>query len=237
MVRQLNHMYVLTVYGASIDDDYRYIVMDFAYKSSLDKYLDGRFTWNLRSKIRLLRQVCQAMIYLHSMNKPLVHGNLRPQNILLDNSMQVKLSDMSEITTTFNTMNGVNYMAPELIRDQTYSPSCDIFSFAMIMYQLLFECVPYHMKGERYNMYTIGSEIIQGRRPTIPFNKHTTSREIDRVKLDRWCNDVNNGYSPAIVEKYTLLMTSCWQDDEFSRPDFETAYQKISQMYDHIMDE
>jgi tRNA A-37 threonylcarbamoyl transferase component Bud32 len=260
LVMNLNHVYILPLYGICVQQpDDRFIIMEYIASGSLDKFIQGKFLLRLRTKINVLRQICQAMIYLHSMTVPVVHGNLKPQNILLDSNMNVRIVDIHTITRTYNAMNVVNYMAPELIRDQNYTPTCDIYAFSMVMYQILFEHVPFQMKNEQCNVYTIGSEIINGRRPIVPFitnnnnqssknlltsDNNTMEPRIDRKRMEQWCNEVNHHsnnksgeYKSVIIERYVRLMTACWQSDEMSRPDFESLLQKISQMYDHMMDD
>jgi len=138
-------------------------------------------------------------------------------------------------------MSFIQYLAPEVIKNQMYSPSSDVYSFAMVMYYVLFECPPYQMPQEQYNLYMIGAEIIQGRRPHVPFiqrvrspGRGSSAPLFDSSKLEKW--STQHRYPAILVDKYLHLMVSCWQDTDVHRPDFETCHRHLSQIYDHLMD-
>jgi serine/threonine protein kinase len=85
----VQHLHVQKLYGICIEDYYRYIVTEYS-QSSLDSLLVGN-QLTFCDKLKFLCQICQAMIHLHSMEPPIIHGNLSPNNILLDSQMQVRL--------------------------------------------------------------------------------------------------------------------------------------------------
>src|SRR5689334_9311050 len=100
----------------------------------------------LVQQIQCCISICQALIYLHTQERsPIVHGDIKPQNILLSKYMHAKLCDfgLSHIQSTANitytqaTKHNVasgtpQYLAPELINDDkpVYGTFNDVYSFA-----------------------------------------------------------------------------------------------------------
>lgn len=89
VIFNLHHASVIPFYGVCHSTDFTFLISQFAEKRSIESYLRGEFVVGLQDKLKMLCQVCQAMIYLHSLN--VTHGNLKPQNILLDRQMRVKV--------------------------------------------------------------------------------------------------------------------------------------------------
>ncbi|XP_078163385.1 U-box domain-containing protein 33-like isoform X2 [Carex rostrata] len=106
-------------------------------------------TWQERT--RIISEICAALIFLHSNQpRPLVHGDLKPDNILLDANLVCKLSDFgicqmliqSNTTTssmyrTTNPKGTLAYMDPEFVRTGEVTPKSDVYSFGIIILRLL----------------------------------------------------------------------------------------------------
>ena len=100
--------------------------------------------------LKLCAEIAEAVNYLHNQNPPFVHCDLKPQNVLLTNDYTVKLADFGAVTivratqTTSSFQDLSNnqftplYCAPEILKN-TYKPKCssDIYSYAMIIYEIL----------------------------------------------------------------------------------------------------
>jgi serine/threonine protein kinase len=113
-------------------------------------------TWQVRTKI--ICEMCSALIFLHS-NKPhpVVHGDLKPGNILLDANFVSKLGDfgicrlLSQSSTTTTTTRAITtklhrtttpkgtfaYMDPEFLSTGELTPRSDVYSFGIIILRLL----------------------------------------------------------------------------------------------------
>lgn len=105
-------------------------------------------TWQVRT--RIIGEICSALIFLHS-NKPhaVVHGDLKPDNILLDSNLVSKLGDFGicrfviESNTTVNPYHKTHpkgtlaYIDPEFLATGELTPQSDVYAFGIIILRLL----------------------------------------------------------------------------------------------------
>ena len=122
--------------------------MDTSLRKYLEKHSKEEFPLNLKAFV--LRQVTQALAYLHSQNPPLVHHDLSPNNVLLNvASFVTKVSDFgmsrainpSALTRKSSIKGTLAFMAPEALRaPPRYNETLDVFSFGnIILYTLTHE--------------------------------------------------------------------------------------------------
>jgi serine/threonine protein kinase len=126
----------------------------FLPNGSLEDFLvceDKRATLTWQIRIRIIAEICSALIFLHE-NKPhpVVHADLKPANILLDANLVSKLSDFGisrlliqssgDNTILYRTMHPVGtpvYMDPEFLATGEMTPRSDVYSFGIIVMRLL----------------------------------------------------------------------------------------------------
>ena len=106
---------------------------------SLDDLLEAVPNLPLLLKVSFQEGVSCGLVYLHSMQPPVVHRDLTARNVLLTSSMVAKITDMGNsriinsghLTRTLTQLPGtLVYMPPEALNvSQSYGPSLDVFSF------------------------------------------------------------------------------------------------------------
>ena len=119
--------------------------MDTSLRTYLENHSKEEFP--LRLKVFALRQVTQALAYLHSQNPPIVHHDLSSNNVLLNvDSFVAKVSDFgmsrainpSALTRKSSIKGTMTFMAPEALHDPPrYNESLDVFSFGNILLSAL----------------------------------------------------------------------------------------------------
>ncbi|KAM3262239.1 hypothetical protein ACQJBY_052751 [Aegilops geniculata] len=120
------------------------ILLCFEYISngSLDKHITDELrglTWDTRFDI--IRGICEGMRYLHE-DKSIIHMDLKPANILLDDHMIPKITDFgqsrfAENTHTEDIFITRGYGAPEYLKDGTTSEKADIYSLGVVIQELV----------------------------------------------------------------------------------------------------
>ncbi|KAK8899213.1 hypothetical protein M9Y10_001518 [Tritrichomonas musculus] len=142
------------------------------------------------------------MKYLHQHG--ILHRDLKPENILLDENFYPKISVIFTRSIQL-TMSGVRgtpfYMAPEMIRGERCGTGVDVYSFAIIIYELMTGDVPFRHIGEQLTVYRIWNEVNSGHRPILRDN-------ISQILKD--------------------LITACWSPNPSERPTFEEIFELLS---------
>jgi serine/threonine protein kinase len=149
LLKKIKHAHILPILDAGIFEDMPYYVTDYAIKGSLRNLLDSQSPRLLpiQESLAILRVVGQTLQFTHQMN--ILHGNLKPENILFDNTGVVLLTDFSIVTLqdTLNTEHNHNsssypYLAPEQFLGRMNKES-DQYALGCIAYELLTGQVPF----------------------------------------------------------------------------------------------
>ncbi|KAF8688172.1 hypothetical protein HU200_042403 [Digitaria exilis] len=120
----------------------RLLCFEYLPNRSLDKYIkDASLEW--RKCYKIIKGVCKGLHFLHKKN--IVHSDLKPANILLDNDMVPKIADFGisrcfdgkqTHTVTANITGSMGYLAPEVFYGKISFKS-DIFSLGVIIIEIL----------------------------------------------------------------------------------------------------
>jgi len=150
-VTTLEHSNIVSSYAIGEYKEQPFIVMEYIRgKTVKDKLRDEPFTEE--EAVYVMIQVCYGVVEAHS--KGIIHRDLKSQNILIDEDLNVKIADFgialssneAEMTQTNTIMGSVHYLAPELARGSLATTSSDIYSLGILFYELLTGTVPF--KGE-----------------------------------------------------------------------------------------
>ncbi|XP_055330930.1 mitogen-activated protein kinase kinase kinase 7-like [Paramacrobiotus metropolitanus] len=199
-LQRVCHPNIITVYGICADHTANplCLVMEYADCGSLYQLLHGSEItppYTCGHAVNWLLQCAKGIAYLHSMKpKPLIHRDLKPPNILLTNAgRQCKICDFGTAcearTYLTNNRGSAAWMAPEVFESNKYTEKCDVFSFGIIIWEVLTRRRPYDEVGG--NIYRIMWAIHRGIRPP-------------KIRG-----------SPVILE---TLMTKCWSRLPTDRP-------------------
>lgn len=108
-IGRMKFNYLISIYGISKDPPA--LVMEYMRKGSLDNLLSSHFLmWP--KKFQMIHEMTMGMNFLHSMKPPILHLNLKPANILLDDHLHVKVS---QILSCFNM-----YLKSFLVKNRLY---------------------------------------------------------------------------------------------------------------------
>lgn len=165
--------------------------------------------------------IANGMAYLHSRN--VIHRDLKPSNIMLTGSNRAKIADFGmsvantgqELTAETGTY---RYMAPEVIRHESYSSNADVYSFGIVLWQLVSREIPFA------NLTPIQAafSVAQGQRPEMPLSAPDRIREIIAACWDHdshkrpsftyiamaLADYARSAFTPANVGAQTLLIAN-----------------------------
>ncbi|CAB1325870.1 unnamed protein product [Coregonus sp. 'balchen'] len=196
--------YIIQIFGVCNEAEFFCIVTEYMSNGSLDQLLHENnlyplLAWSLR--LRVLYEIALGVNFLHNMTPPLLHHDLKTQNILLDGEFHVKLSISKGSGSKPPEMGGtIIYMPPE-----EYEPSKsrgavikhDIYSYAIIMWEVLSRRIPFE---EATNPMQIMFSVLRGTRPD--------------TGLDSLPGDIPSR------ETLINLMTCGWTTNPDERPSF-----------------
>lgn len=172
------------------------------------QHADARYTW--KQRLGILKGVASGVQYLHSQTPPILHRDLKSNNVLLAQKNKsdahepiAKVADFG-LARKKNTNEAMmtrcvgtwRWMAPEVFAESNYSESVDVYSFGILAYELLSYQVPYCDTWPISENVTpkVGLHIVRGKRPTLS----TVDKE-----------------APSGVLQ---LMQECWQHEPDKRP-------------------
>jgi serine/threonine-protein kinase len=155
----INHPNIVTIYEIGETADHAYIVMEYIEGRTLrDLIVSHNLTSDAILKITL--QICDAMDEAHS--RRIIHRDIKPENILLTNRNQVKLVDfglaktisvleqesggptvIDRLTESGAVVGTLSYMSPEQLRDESLDESTDLFSFGIVLYEMITGKLPF----------------------------------------------------------------------------------------------
>lgn len=95
ILKRLKHTYLPQVYDFLVTDDGIYTVIDYIEGWSLDKYIDAGYQIEQKQIIRWAQQLCEALVYLHGQTPPIIHSDIKPQNIMITPQGNVCLIDFN----------------------------------------------------------------------------------------------------------------------------------------------
>ncbi|KAG2370865.1 hypothetical protein C9374_013776 [Naegleria lovaniensis] len=256
----MRHPNIVQFFGVILAGKNKYMVVEYLEKGSLDKLIHASKTkvepLDMYRKIDILLGVAKGMHYLHSLKpKGIIHRDLKPANILLDNNFTAKICDFglskawsdsctNSVTTNIGTL---FYMANEMIGgDSSYNHKVDVFSFAIIMWELFFEENPYlnsqseklfkFMERQDGSADTLGVNVLfrvmQGARPIIPFQ---TEDQMKQWVQEYMHDDHTNSKTSLetlylIIPQYIELMKECWNSNYHERPEFGEICTRLTRL-------
>jgi tetratricopeptide (TPR) repeat protein/predicted Ser/Thr protein kinase len=139
---RLAHPHIATIYEVGREADLTYIVMQYVSGKSLRKVLEPGKRFTAEEAVDLLLPICQALDYAH--RQGIVHRDIKPDNILIDESGRPYLVDFgiatigsAGATRTRMTSATPAYMSPEQIVEGEVDLRSDIFSLGIILFELL----------------------------------------------------------------------------------------------------
>ncbi|XP_021957810.1 mitogen-activated protein kinase kinase kinase 7 [Folsomia candida] len=192
---RVSHPNIVKLYGSC--DDPVCLVMEYAEGGSLYNVLHGspQIPYTLAHAMSWVHQTASGVAYLHDMQpKPLIHRDLKPPNLLLINGGTVlKICDFGTAcdkqTYMTNSKGSAAWMAPEVFESNVYTEKCDIFSWGVILWEVLTRRKPF--------------DDIGGPAFRIMWHVHKGNRPPQIADC------------PPAIE---LLMTRCWDPNPNTRP-------------------
>lgn len=139
---RLDHPHIVKTFDAGVANGQRYLAMELVRGGSLKERLQrGPLEWH--QAVRLAAQVAQALAHAHAAG--VIHRDLKPGNIMLDDEGTARLmdfglahvSDVSAMTRTGTVMGTVYYLSPEQAVGKRVDARSDLYSLGAVLYEMV----------------------------------------------------------------------------------------------------
>jgi serine/threonine-protein kinase len=161
---RLNHPNIVTIYDAGEEHDLAYIAMEFLKGQDLAPQTKKENLLPIGKAIDITLKCASALNYAHKQN--VVHRDIKPANVMYDpESDELKITDfgIARITDSSKTKTGMvlgtpSYMSPEQLAGKKVDGRSDLFSLAVMLYQLLTGQLPFQAESMATLMYKITND-------------------------------------------------------------------------------
>ncbi|XP_018674129.2 serine/threonine-protein kinase STY17-like isoform X1 [Musa acuminata AAA Group] len=196
ILKKIQYENVVRFIGACTKPSQFCIVTEYMHGGNLYDYLHKHHNiLELSMLLRFAIDVCKGMDYLHQ--NDIIHRDLKTANLLMDSNLVVKVADfgVARILNQGGIMTAetgtYRWMAPEVINHQPYDQKADVFSFAIVLWELATSKIPY----ESMSPLQAALGVRQGLRPVLPQKTHPTL-----LDLMQRCWEANPAKRPTFSE-------------------------------------
>ncbi len=197
------HENIVNLLDVGTDGDLRYIVMEYVDGQTLKDLIRQRGSIHPDTAIRMAIRILAAVDHAH--RNGIVHRDIKPQNILVDNQGRVKVADFgiarlkAAQTTRIDDGSGtsalgsVHYFSPEQARGEVADEKSDLYSVGVVMYEMLTGRVPFD--GE--TSVSVALKHVSEAPKSMRVYQEGISRALDEVVMRALCKDAAKRYQTA----------------------------------------
>ncbi|XP_062201959.1 uncharacterized protein LOC133904456 [Phragmites australis] len=211
LMKKLRHPNILLFMGAVTSPQRLCIITEFLPRGSLFRLLQRSTTkLDVRRRVHMALDIARGMNYLHHSSPLIIHRDLKSSNLLVDKNWTVKVADFGlsrlkreTFLTTKNGQGTPQWMAPEVLRNEPSDEKSDVYSYGVILWELVTQKIPWENLN---SMQVIGAVGFMNQRLDIP-------------------SDVD--------PQWTSIIRSCWESDPQQRPSFQELLERLRELQRH----
>jgi tRNA A-37 threonylcarbamoyl transferase component Bud32 len=147
IMKNLHHPFVLELFYCFENSNYIFLVLEFCPNGDLESLIDSKPLPEALARL-YLSEILVGLEYLHSLD--VIYRDLKPANILIDSEGHIKLADFGIAKSGSSREEAVStligspaYISPEVLCYEKLSKASDIYSFGIVMHELLTGIVPF----------------------------------------------------------------------------------------------
>ncbi|MBB4823979.1 serine/threonine-protein kinase [Sporosarcina luteola] len=204
----LTHPHIVNIFDVGEEDELHYLVMEYINGRTLKKFIQTNGPLRPQQAVQIMKQLVSAIANAH--HNGIIHRDIKPQNILMDENGDVKITDFgiamalnsTAHTKTNSVLGTVHYLSPEQARGGMATKKSDIYSLGIVFYELLTGELPFSAE----TAVAIALKHLQEETPSVREQIPSIPQSVENVILKATSKDALNRYRSA-DEMYEDLLT------------------------------
>src|ERR671935_3342530 len=193
-VAQLNHPHVVTVIDAGEDDGNPFIVFEYVEGETLKERIRRQGRLPVAEAVAYAVEIARALECAHS--HMLVHRDVKPQNVLIDEDGSAKVTDFGiartldeeGLTADGRVLGTTDYVSPEQALGHAVTGQSDLYSLGIVLFEMLTGDVPF--KGE--NQVAVAMKHVRDPLPDVQLRRSEISASLAAVLERATAKDLNH---------------------------------------------
>lgn len=214
----IHHTNLVKLIGFSCKGDERLLVYEYMSNGSLDTHLfrsNNSVTLNWSTRYQIALGVARGLAYLHeSCRDCIIHCDIKPQNILLDDSFVPKIADFGmakllgrDFSRVMTTARGtIGYLAPEWFSGVAVTPKVDVYAYGMVLLEIISGKMNSHRESNSYADHI------------VCFPLEVAHKLLEGDVLSLVDGKLNGDVNVEEAERACKLACWCIQENELDRP-------------------
>ncbi|WP_102692706.1 Stk1 family PASTA domain-containing Ser/Thr kinase [Rummeliibacillus pycnus] len=238
----LTHPNIVSIYDVGEDGDMHYLVMEYVKGQTLKQYIQKYAPLAPTKCVNIMKQLTSAIAHAHQ--NQIIHRDIKPQNILMDEDDNVKITDFgiamaledTSFTRTNSVLGTVHYLSPEQARGGTATKKSDIYSLGIVLYELLTGELPF--SGE--SAVAIALKHLQSETPSVRAIVPSIPQSLENVVLKATAKDPVHRYKSVeemAEDLETVLSVERSQESKFRPPVDEDITKVIPVIKEHEIED
>ncbi|CAO2211459.1 unnamed protein product [Urochloa humidicola] len=224
ILSQINH--IVKLLGCCLEVEVPMLVYEFVSNGTLFHLIHGNHSRHisLDTRVRIAHESAEALAYLHSFaSPPIVHGDVKSANILLNGDFTAKISDFgasilapSDESQFVTLVQGTcGYLDPEYMQTCQLTDKSDVYSFGVVLLELLTRKKAFNLKGPEHEKSL-----------SMVFLEAMKENKLDDILDDEIKNDENVEFLEEIAE----LARQCLEMCGVNRPSMKEVADKLERL-------
>ncbi|KAL8204559.1 hypothetical protein R6Q57_010182 [Mikania cordata] len=233
LLEKVRHPNVVQFVGAVTQNIPMMIVSEYHPGGDLRDYLQRKGRLSPSKALRFALDIARGMCYLHECKPdPIIHCDLRPKNILLDSAGHLKIAgfglirlskispDKARLARPFTIDQANLYIAPEIYKDELFDRGVDVYSFGLILYEMMEGVQPFHPKAPEEAVKLMCVDV---NRPSFKSKSKYYPPELKELIEECWYPElvIRPKFSEVII-RLDKIVGNCtkqgWWKDTFKLP-------------------
>lgn len=195
-VTSLSHPNIVSIYDVENEGDFYYLILEYVEGMTLKDYMIKNPRIPIETIVHIAKQIAAGLSHAHQ--NGIIHRDIKPQNILMDDNLTCKITDFgiaraygdTTLTQTNQMLGTVYYLSPEQARGNVATAQSDIYSLGILIFEMITGQIPF--KGE--SAVAIALKHLQEELPEIDKYREKVPQSVKNIVLQATMKNPNERY-------------------------------------------